>query len=173
MKIKEENPEKVALVSQVENKSNWIIDSGCSHHMTGDMNNFFDFKSQDGGIVRVGNNVACQVKGIGSITLDGKTNIEHVYFVDGLKHNLLSVRQLVDKYFQLKFTKKTCMIRDKDGNVIRIGNKSRGNVFQLNPIEMTCLVARVDDSWLWNKIFCHINFHKILKVNTTLGVRDF
>ena len=54
--IKEEIPEKVALVSQVEKKYNWIIDSGCSHHMTGDMNKFFDFKSQDGGIVRVGNN---------------------------------------------------------------------------------------------------------------------
>ena len=43
--IKEEILEKVALVSWVEKKSNWLIDSGCSHHMTGDMSNFFDFKS--------------------------------------------------------------------------------------------------------------------------------
>ena len=69
--------------------------------MTGDMNKFVDFKSYDGGIVRVGNNATCHVKGIGSITLDGKTNIEDVYFVDGLKHNLLSVGQLVDKGYQL------------------------------------------------------------------------
>ena len=46
--------------------------------MMGDMNKFFDFKSQDGGIIIVGNNAACQVKGIESITLDGKTNIEDV-----------------------------------------------------------------------------------------------
>ena len=89
--IKEESLEKMALVSQVGKKSNWIIDSGCSHHMTSDMNKFVDFKSQDEGIVKVGNKAACQVKGIGSITLDGKNNIEDVYFVDGLKHNLLSV----------------------------------------------------------------------------------
>ena len=57
----------------------------------------FYFKGQDGGIVRVGNNATCQVKGIGSITLDGMTNIEDVYFVDGLKNNLLSVVQLVNK----------------------------------------------------------------------------
>ena len=57
--IKEEIPEKVPLISHIEKKSNWIIDSGCSHHMTGDMNKFVDFKSQDGGIVKVGNNVAC------------------------------------------------------------------------------------------------------------------
>ena len=65
--------------------------------MTSDMNKFDNFKSQYGGIVRVGNNVACQVKCIESITLDGKTNTKDVYFVDGLKHNILSVGQLVDK----------------------------------------------------------------------------
>ena len=43
------------------------------------------------------NNASCQVKGIGSITLDRKTNTEDVYFVDGLKHNILSVGQIVDK----------------------------------------------------------------------------
>ena len=75
--VKEEILEKVALVSQVENKSNWIIDSGCSHHMTSDML----LQKLDGGIVRFGNNVACQVKGIRSITLDGKTNMEDLYFL--------------------------------------------------------------------------------------------
>ena len=69
--------------------------------MTSDMNKFVDFKSQDGGIVRVGNNAACQVKGIGSVTLDDKTNTKDVYFVDGLKHNILSVGQLVDKGYLL------------------------------------------------------------------------
>ena len=88
---------EIDLVSQVEKKTNWIIDSGCSHHMTSDMNKFVDFKSQDGGIVRVGNNATCQVKGIGSITLDGKANTKDVYFVDGFKHNLFSVEQLIDK----------------------------------------------------------------------------
>ena len=86
--------------------------------MIGDMNKFVDFKSQDGGIFKFGNNAAFQVKGIGSITFDGKTNTENVYFVDGLKHNLLSVGQLVDKSYQLQFTKKTCMIKDKDGKII-------------------------------------------------------
>lgn len=83
-------------MSQVEKKYDWIIDSGSSHYMTGDMNKFVEFNSCDGRIFRVGNNVACHIKGIGSITLDGKTNTNDVYFVDGLKHNLLSVGQLVD-----------------------------------------------------------------------------
>ena len=59
--------------------------------MTGDMSKFVKFRSHDGGIVRVGSNVAYNITVIGSISLDGKTNIDDVYFVDGLKHNLLSV----------------------------------------------------------------------------------
>ena len=55
-------------------------------------------------LLRVGNNATCHIKGIGSITLDGKTNSDDIYFVDGLKHNLLSVGQLVDKGYQLEFT---------------------------------------------------------------------
>ena len=86
--IKEESPKKISLVSQVKKKYDQIIEIGCSHHMTGNRNKFVDFKSQDGGIVKVGHNKTCQVKGIGSITLDGKNNIEDVYFFDGLKKNL-------------------------------------------------------------------------------------
>ena len=65
--------------------------------MTGDKRKFVKLDNYDGGIVRVGNNAPCLIKGIGSITLDGKTNTDDVYFVDGLKHNLLSVGELVDK----------------------------------------------------------------------------
>ena len=36
--IKEESPKKMTLVSQVENKFYWIIDSDCLHHRTSDMN---------------------------------------------------------------------------------------------------------------------------------------
>ena len=60
--------------------------------MIGDMNKFVKFRNHDGGIVRVGNKATFHIIGIGSITLDGKTNIDDFYFVDGLKHNLLSVR---------------------------------------------------------------------------------
>ena len=97
--------------------------------MTSDMNNFVKFRSHDEGIVRVGNNATCPIKGIGSITLDGKTNTNDVYFVDGLKHNLLSIGQFVDKGYQLQFTKKTCIIKNRYGKLIGIGKRSIGNVF--------------------------------------------
>lgn len=52
-----------------------------------------------------------------------------VYFVDGLKHNLLSVGQLVNKGYQLQFKENTCTIKDKNGKMIGTGTRSRVNVF--------------------------------------------
>ena len=78
----------------MEKKSYWIIDNGSSHHMTSDMNNFVKYRNNDGNIVRFGNNEACHIREIGSITLDGKTKIDDVYFVHGLKHNLLVLENL-------------------------------------------------------------------------------
>ena len=84
----------------------------------------------------------------------------------------MSVGQLVDKGQQLQFTEKTCTIKDKDGKMIANGTRSRGNVLKLNPTEMTCLVAKVDNNWLWHRRFCHINFDNIVKVSSMFVVRD-
>ena len=116
------------LISQVERKY-WIIDSGCSHHMIGDMRKFVKLKSHDRGIVKVGKNVACHITRIGSITLYGKKNTDDVYFVDGMKHNLSSVGKLMDKGYQLQFGNDICIIKNKEGKLLGIGTKTRGNVF--------------------------------------------
>ena len=113
--------------------------------MTSDMRKFVKFKNLDGGIVRVGNNVAYHIIGIGSITLDGKTNIDDANFFDCLKHNLLNVGHLVDKGYLLQFIEKTFIIKEKDGKFIGTSTRIRGNVFQLNPNKITCLVAKVDN----------------------------
>ena len=97
--------------------------------MIGDMNKFVKFKNHDGGIVRVGNNKTNHITGIGSITLDGKTNIDDVYFVDRLKLNLLSVGQVVDKGYQLQFGNDTCIIKDKEGKFLSTSTRTRDNLF--------------------------------------------
>ena len=99
------------------------------HIMVGDMNKFIKFKNHDWGIFRIGNNAACHIIGTRLITLDGKTNNDDVYFIDGLKHNLLSVGQLVDKGYQLQCIEKTCIIKYKDVKLIGTGTRSRVNVF--------------------------------------------
>ena len=71
----------------------------------------------------------------------------------------------MDKGYLMKFTKKTYTIKYRDGKIIGSGTRSKGNVFQLNPTKMTCLVEKVDNSWLWHRIMFHINFDNIVKVS--------
>ena len=45
-------------------------------------------------------------------------------------------------------------------------------MFQLNPTKIICLVAKVENNWLWHRSFYHINFDNIVNVNSTFAVRD-
>ena len=98
--------------------------------------------------------------------------MNNVYLVDGLKHNLLSVGQLVDNGYQLQFGNDTCTIKEKEGKFLGTGTRTKGDVFHLNTTETTCLVAKVDNNWLWHRRFCHINFDNIVKASSTFVVID-
>lgn len=65
----EERYEEKALISHINKNYSWIIDSGCSHHMTGDKQKFVKLEDYDRGYVRFGNDAPYLVKGKGSITL--------------------------------------------------------------------------------------------------------
>lgn len=87
----------------MDSSNDWIIDSGCSHHMTSNGSKFLTLNEFDGGVVRFGNDSPCMVKGKGTISLNRNRNTYDVYQVEGLKHNLLSVAQLNDKGYPLEF----------------------------------------------------------------------
>lgn len=87
----------------MDNSDDWIIDSGCSHHMIGDQSKFLSLKEFDGSFVKFGNDSPYMVKGKGVISLNGKHSADDVYWVEALKHNLLSVAQLNDRGYPLEF----------------------------------------------------------------------
>ena len=62
----------------------WIIDSVCSHHMTGDRSKFETFEHYNGNNVRFDNDAPCLVKGKGSIKLTDKITCNNIYYVEGL-----------------------------------------------------------------------------------------
>ena len=83
---------KTTLISPINDT--WIIDSGCSHHMIGDESKFENMDQYDEDSVRFGNNDPCIIKGKGRIVLSNGIQCENFYWVEGLRHNLLSVAQL-------------------------------------------------------------------------------
>ena len=78
----------------------------------------------------------------------------------------------MDKGYQLQFGNDTCVIKNKEGKLLGTSTRTQGNVFQLNSTKITCFVAKIDNSWLRHRRFCHINFDDIVKASKTFVVRD-
>lgn len=79
--------------------------------MTKDKDKFITLKKYDGGSVKfVGEEVAL-IYEIGSISIDGKHKTDGVYYVEGLRHSLLSVSQMCNRGYEFVLTKTRCMIR--------------------------------------------------------------
>ena len=107
---------------------------------------FLSLEEYVGGVVRFGNDAPCMVKGRGSISLNGKSSANNVYWVDGLRHNLLSVAQLNDSGLTLEFKNGVRRIKGNNGELVVSSMQTKGNLFQLNANISTCLMAKFDDS---------------------------
>ena len=121
----------MALISHVRKNDAWIIDSGCYHHMTSDKTKFENFEDYDGGSVRFGNNEPCYIKGKGRILLSKELICDNAYCVEGLKHNLLSVAQLINIGFKVEFMDGKARLLDNKGKLIGSGKQTKGNSFYL------------------------------------------
>ena len=71
------NEGTTTLVSYVNKDNKWIIDSGCSHHMTGDKSKLKIFEYYDENNVKFGNDAPCPVKGKGCVVLVDKITCDN------------------------------------------------------------------------------------------------
>nr|GFA72484.1 integrase, catalytic region, zinc finger, CCHC-type, peptidase aspartic, catalytic [Tanacetum cinerariifolium] len=78
----------------------WIIDSGCSKHMTGNRALLKNFVEKFLGTVRFGNNDFAMIVGYGDVFI-GSMTIKKVYYVEGLGHNLFNVGQYCDNGLEI------------------------------------------------------------------------
>ena len=78
-------------------------------------------------------------------------HISHPFiYVEGLKHNLLSISQLCDKGFKIKFTKNECLIKDEVTHEVILKGKRINNIFMISLddpcLKVKCLMVNNDDS---------------------------
>ncbi|GJX75263.1 hypothetical protein Tco_0313858 [Tanacetum coccineum] len=68
----------------------FIVDSGCTKHMTGNLSLLCNFVEKYLGTIRFGNDQFAPILGYGDL-VQGNITINRVYYVEGLNHNLFSV----------------------------------------------------------------------------------
>ena len=75
--------------------------------MTGDKNKLLAYSAlEKENNVTFGNDTPAVIKGKGSVFLKEKVKANDVMYVDGLKHNLLSVSQMCDQGTEVVFSSK-------------------------------------------------------------------
>ncbi|GKC57652.1 retrovirus-related pol polyprotein from transposon TNT 1-94, partial [Tanacetum coccineum] len=97
----------------------------------------------------------------------GNVTILRVYYVEGLEHNLFSVRQFCDSNLEVAFRQHTCFIHNLEG--VDLLNGSLGNnLYTLSLGDMMassliCLLSKTSKtkSWLWHRRLSHLNFGTI------------
>ncbi|XP_043699904.1 uncharacterized protein LOC122650565 [Telopea speciosissima] len=125
--------------------SPWILDSGCSTHMTGDKDKFLNLEHVGKSSIRFGNNDGARVEGKGKIRLyNGHISSNNALYVSELKHNILSVSQICDSGNEVLFTKDGCVIKKtKNGKIVAQGSRAARNPYALSEgLEEMCMISK-------------------------------
>ena len=139
-------------IKTTRRKKRWYLDSGCSRHMTWDVNNFATLSRMcEGDYVTFRDDSKGKIIGFSNVKIGTSLLIENISLFDGLKHNLLSINQLYDKDLKIVFDSTCCNVIDKY-NACLLTCYRKNNVYIINMLNLdsnlTCLTDINEESWL-------------------------
>ncbi|KAJ0555461.1 putative RNA-directed DNA polymerase [Helianthus annuus] len=165
--------------------SHWIVDSGASRHMTGDLRLLYDVRNIRGGYVAFAGDKGGFITGEGSIS-NGIVCFDKINYVKQIDHNLLSVSQICDKKFTVHFDDAGCYVL-KPGfkipqewillSALRVNDLYILDMSQAitTSAQVTCFVSKATEkeSISWHRRMGHIHLRKmnhLVKNNLVNGV---
>ncbi|KAG8500580.1 hypothetical protein CXB51_002706 [Gossypium anomalum] len=124
----------VAFVNDSKVSEEWILDSGCTFHMSPNRDWFTTYKTVFKGVILMGNNASCKIAGVGTIKVkmfDGVVRtLSDVRHVPELKRNLISLSTLDSKGY--RYTTKSGVLKISKGSfVVMKGKKKTAKLYIL------------------------------------------
>ncbi|GKA45951.1 retrovirus-related pol polyprotein from transposon TNT 1-94 [Tanacetum coccineum] len=119
----------------------FIVDSGCTKHMTGNLSLLCNFVEKYLGTVHFGNDQFAPILGYGDL-VQGNIMINRVYYVEGLNHNLFSVGQFCDADLEK----------------------------QLHQLQSVSWLNIPLTAWLWHRRLSHLNFDSSIAFKESVGL---
>ncbi|GKD13546.1 retrovirus-related pol polyprotein from transposon TNT 1-94, partial [Tanacetum coccineum] len=158
--------DNVSRITNIVQLILFIVDSGCTKHMTGNLSLLCNFVEKYLGNFHFGNDKFAPILGYGDL-VQGNITINRVYYVEGLNHNRFSVGQFCDADLEVAFRKSTCFVRYLQGNDLLTGNHG-SDLYTISLQETTsstpiCLMAKSSptQAWLWHRRLSHLKFDYI------------
>jgi len=109
---------------------------------------------------------------MGNVTIQGKDGKkavkEKVLYVPGMKCNVMSVGQLIEKVYLITMENDTLKLYNPEKKPILQSNLTKNRIFKTNIVlkEETCYKASVKDqeSELWHKRYGHLNYRSLCQL---------
>ena len=167
------------MVSDSWHQEKWVIDSGCSYHMTSRRDWFDTFEEVNAGRVKLGDDFTVDVEGIGSVKIKAYGGtvkvLNNVRYVPKLKRNLLSTGTLDRLGFDHSGGRGKTRFY-KDGKLALQGTLS-GTLYLLDGVtvvagESNNVTSKSrDETELWHRRLGHMS-HKNLQILVKKGILD-
>ncbi|KAL0451861.1 UNVERIFIED_CONTAM: Retrovirus-related Pol polyprotein from transposon TNT 1-94 [Sesamum latifolium] len=151
----------VNAVKSVLNKHEWLIDSGCTVHMTPYRDILFNYKSDNLGSVSMANEKRCDVLGVGDVCMifeNGfKFTLKNVKHVPDLAYNLMSCSALEEEGLEGRWGKGIMKIMKGSLNVFKAERKKNLYICSVTYDIIAASVTHMNTSDLWHKRLGHIS----------------
>lgn len=161
-------------VNYVNYKDEWIIDSGCSHHVTGNDSLFSELHQHNGErvIVTADNSTYPVVKeGIVKIDVnEASVQLNDVYHVPGLKKNLVSVSQITDSGKYVLFGPNDVKVLDNVKNIgadVVLTGEKKGSLFVMSAGEAYVKkTSQTDNAAIWHARLGHVGYQMLQQISS-------
>ncbi|KAG8496414.1 hypothetical protein CXB51_007522 [Gossypium anomalum] len=139
----------VASVNDSKVSEEWILDSGCTFHMSPNRDWFTTYETVSEGVVLMGNNASCKIAGVGTIKVkmfDGVVRtLSDVRYVPELKRNLISLSTLDSKGY--RYTAESGVLKISKGSlVVMKGQRKTAKLYVLQGSTVTSDAAVASSS---------------------------
>lgn len=148
----------------------WYLNRGCSTHMLGQREWFVDQLDESiRSRVKFTDNSTLTTPRMGKVLIQ-KKNGEHsfiydVLYVPGMKSNLLSLGQLLEKGYKMDMKDRMLRVYDNSERLILKAPLSKNRTFKvgIQVLEHKCMAAaECNNDWLWQYRFAHLNFKDLI-----------
>ncbi|KAK3003051.1 hypothetical protein RJ639_019816 [Escallonia herrerae] len=133
-------------------KHTWLIDSGASHHMTGNLNFFSSIWDIPPSLVGIPDGLQTNAIKAGSVSLADDITLHHVLYVPNLAVNLISVSCLAsDTNCFVAFSHDICVLQDRTSK---------------SPIGLVAAVSESESYELWHRRMGHSSSQPLIHLST-------
>ena len=160
----------VGLLSMLNSRIYWIVDSGASKHICTNRSLFLNLKPLQNSTVTLPNNAVVPVKHIGDVRLKQDLLLTDVLYVPDFKFNLLSISALTTDLPVVSLFHNTGFVLLDTRNSKMIGKGSRINDLYILEVEQDSVAGSINkvSAQVWHDRLGHVSLKRLQSLQNQL-----